>query len=152
MNLTGTDWATERCEIHDMMACQDCLDRSGLRRVSGSNEVRFRNDCGIATFAELTGMDYEFSSEVLREAGFRPSNGTPTNGLLSALDAVGYSVRELTGTVRLESAPVASKGRKFMVAGWTRREGHAWTIIDGTVNRDFMRYSRISYRIWEVTE
>ena len=69
MKLTS-DWATERCEKHDMVSCADCLDQNRMRRVG--SEVRYQGDCSIATFAELTGSDYDFAAEVLRESGFNP--------------------------------------------------------------------------------
>jgi hypothetical protein len=140
--LKASEWATERCEIHDMVSCADCLDRAKLRRTD-SGEIAYRDDCAVRTIA---------ASEVLREAGASLGSGTSVEALLAAFRSVGSSVREVTRIVKIESAPALSRsGRRFAVAGWAGRDGHAWTIIDGSANRDFLRTRRYSYRIFEIT-
>jgi len=149
-----TDWATEPCEKHWMTSCQDCLDQNGLRRVE-SGDLRYGNDCGIDTFAEITGVDYEFAAEVLQEAGAKLGRGTRVDVLAEAFASVGLNAVHRPG-LRLEDAEAASRdgSRDFYVCGWTRTkkpQGHAWTIQNGKAARDYLRYSRIIYRIYEVT-
>jgi hypothetical protein len=158
MGITN-DWASVRCDKHDLVSCADCLEASRLRR-EGS-EVRYQNDCGIATFAELTGSDYDFAAEVLGEAGAKLGNGTPVNALRSAFESVGYIVTELP-TMTIESAKLASRvgSRKFYVVGSAasgrrliRGTAHAWTIERGSEARDFLSgYRRVIYRVFEVCE
>jgi hypothetical protein len=148
--LKMTDWATERCETHDMVSCADCLDRAKLRRTD-SGEIAYRDDCAIRTVAEITGLDYEFAVEVIREAGARPGTGSTVGALLESFRSLGSTVREQTRIVRIDEAVRLSRsGRKFAVAGWAGRDGHAWSIIDGEARRDFLRNRRYSYRIFEI--
>lgn len=149
--LKASEWATERCEIHDMVSCADCLDRAKLRRTD-SGEIAYRDDCAIRSIAEVFDVDYEFAAEVLREAGAANGTGTATDVFVRALRSLGSEVREVTRIVKIESAPALSRsGRRFAVAGWSGRMGHAWTIIGGAANRDFLRNRRYSYRIFEIT-
>src|SRR5215831_1518835 len=147
-----SDWAKVRCEKHDLTSCGDCLEANRMRREGA--EVRYRDDCAVASFAEITGVDYDFASEVLREAGASLGSGTRVRTLEAAFTSVGLKVRWAPEET-LETALVASRdGRDFYVCGFTRSrkpEGHAWTITSGTANRDFFRYKRIIYRIYEVT-
>lgn len=151
MKLTS-DWATERCDLHDMVSCADCLDRQKLRRVG--SEVQYQGDCSIETFREITGADYDFAAEVLREAGFIPGQGTRATDLVKAFESVGFRVVDVTG-MSLDSALLQSAhGHDFFVAGYTRSkrpEGHAWTIQNGKAARDYFRYKRIMFKIFEVT-
>jgi hypothetical protein len=148
--LKMADWATERCEIHDMVSCADCLDRNKLRRTE-TGEIAYRDDCAIRTVAEITGLDYEFSAEVIREAGTRPGSGSTLGALVEAFRSVGSTVQELTRIVRLDEAVSLSRsGRTFAVAGWAGRDGHAWTIKDGQQLRHYLRNRKFSYRIFEI--
>lgn len=152
MKLTS-DWATERCDPHEMVSCADCLDRNRLRRVG--SEVQYQGDCSIETFREITGTDYDFAAEVLREAGFIPGQGTRATDLVKAFESVGFKVVDVTH-LGLDHAKLVSAeyGRDFFVAGWTRSkrpEGHAWTIQNGKAARDFLRNKRIMFKIFEVT-
>lgn len=152
MKLTS-DWATERCDLHDMVSCADCLDRNRLRRVG--SEVQYQGDCSIETFREITGTDYDFAAEVLREAGFIPGQGTRATDLVKAFGSVGFKVEDVT-FMGLDGAALASLdgSRDFFVAGYTRSkrpEGHAWTIQNGKAARDYFRYKRIMFKIFEVT-
>jgi hypothetical protein len=134
-----------------MVSCADCLDQAKLRRTA-TGEIAYRDDCAVRTVAEVTGLDYEFAAEVLREAGASLGSGTSVEALLAAFRSLGSTVREQTRIVRIEDAVALSRsGRKFAVAGWAGRDGHAWTIIDGAANRDFLRNRRYSYRIFEIT-
>lgn len=145
-------WATERCEKHDMVSCADCLDQNRLRRVG--SEVRYQGDCSVDTFAELTGADYEFAAEVLREAGFVPGRGTRASDLIKAFESVGSTVTEVTHLGLGHALEMSAEyGRKYFVCGWTRSkrpEGHAWTIQNGRQHRDFLRHKRIVFKIYEV--
>jgi len=149
-----TDWATEPCEKHWMTSCADCLKQSGMRREE-SGTLRYENDCGVDTFAEITGVDYDFAAEVLREAGAKLGNGTRVSVLAEAFASVGLNAVHRPG-LRLEDAEAASAdgSRDFYVCGFTRTKtprGHAWTIQNGKPARDYFRYNRIIYRIYEVT-
>jgi len=152
MSLNG--WATERCEKHDMVSCADCLEQLRMRRDVATGEVRYRDDCGVATFAEITGADYEFAADVLREAGFAPGLGTPSKGLRAAFESVGFRVVDVTA-YGLENARFLSEdGADFYVCGWTtgrNPSGHAWTIQNGKAARDFLRNRRIIFQIFQVT-
>ena len=149
-----TDWAIVRCEKHDMVSCADCLEQKRMRRAE-SGEVRYSDDCAVDTFAEITGVDYDFAAEVLREAGAKLGTGTRVRTLAEAFASVGLKAvhrPELT----LETALIESRdgSRDFYVCGFTRSkrpEGHAWTIQNGKAARDYFRYKRIIYRIYEVT-
>ena len=136
-----------------MVSCADCLDQNRMRRVG--SEVRYQGDCSIATFAELTGSDYDFAAEVLRESGFTPGQGTRSTDLVKAFESVGYTVTDVTH-LGMDHAKLVSAeyGRDFFVCGWTRSkrpEGHAWTIQNGKAARDYFRYKRILFKIYEVT-
>ena len=156
----AADWATERCEKHDMTSCADCLEAGKLRR-EGS-EVRFQEDCGVATFRELTGIEYDEAAEILLEAGFRPGHGTPAKALKATLEAFGFKNEERgLGTVSArgsrtsgmtipEARAASVDGRVFWLIGSDRTAAHAWTIIDGKVNRAFLR-APYKYGILEVT-
>jgi hypothetical protein len=147
-------WATERCEKHDMVSCADCLNQNRMRRTA-TGEVRYQDDCGVDTFREITGADYDFAAEVLREAGFTPGAGTRATDLRKAFESVGFKVTEVTH-LGIDHALEMSAlyGRDFYVCGWTRSknpEGHAWTIQKGRQNRDFLRHKRIVFKLYEVT-
>lgn len=153
MKLTS-DWATERCDLHDMVSCADCLDRKRLRRTD-TGEVRYQGDCSVDTFREVTGCDYDFAAEVLREAGFTPGQGTRSTDLVKAFESVGFRVTDVTFMGLDEAVLQSVHGRDFFVCGWTRSrvnpEGHAWTITGGKVRRDFFRHKRIVFKMFEVT-
>jgi hypothetical protein len=158
----ASDWTTVRCEKHDMTSCADCLEAGKLRR-EGS-EVRFKDDCGVATFRELTGIEYDEAAEILLEAGFRPGHGTPAKALAETLTAFGFRVEKRgLGIVRpghqrsrtegftvADALEASRRGRVFYLIGSDRRGAHAWTILDGSVNRAFLR-APYKYGILEVT-
>jgi len=149
-----TDWATARCDLHDMSSCADCLERKRMRREE-SGEVRYNDDCAVATFAEITGVDYDFADEVLREAGAKLGAGTQVRQLADSFASVGLKA-EWRPELTLETALIESRSgsRDFYVCGFTRSrtpQGHAWTIQNGKAARDYFRYKRIIYRIYEVT-
>lgn len=151
--MLTSDWATERCEKHDMVSCADCLEQTKMRRVG--SEVRFQGDCSVATFREITGCDYDFASEVLLAAGFTPGAGTRQIDLRNAFESVGFKVTDVTH-LGLDHATLASLdgSRDFFVCGYTRTrrpEGHAWTIQNGRPARDYFRNRRILFKIYEVT-
>lgn len=147
MLKTG-EWATERCEKHDMTSCGDCLASAGMRR-DQAGQIRFDSDCTVATFVEITGMDYDFSSEVLREAGFVPGRGAATASTVAAFTSVGYTVKPYP--MPIEFAIVASQNdRKFFVSSVMGRNGHAFSITDGKANRNFFAGRRYRYSIYEI--
>ena len=149
--LKTSDWASTRCEKHDMVSCGDCLASARMRR-DQAGQVVFQADCTVATFVEITDMDYDFAAEVLREAGFVPGRGAQPAHTVAAFESVGCTVKPLPYAT-LESATQASKaGRKFFVSSWAGRNGHAFSIVDGHVNRNYFArmYARYSYRIFEI--
>ena len=146
--LKTSDWATERCDKHDMVSCGDCLASAGMRR-DQTGQVRFQGDCTVSTFVEITGMDYDFASEVLREAGFVPGRGAATAHTVAAFESVGCTVTRCPWD--LESATIASRtGRKFFVSSTMGRNGHAFSITDGKANRNFFAGRRYRYSIYEI--
>jgi len=149
--LKTADWATERCEIHDMVSCADCLTHNRMRR-DQSGEVRFQSDCTVATFAEITEMDYDFSAEVLREAGFVPGKGAHAAATVAAFQSVGYTVREYSLTLGNAVTASRQQGRKFFVSSTMGRQGHAFSITGGQQHRNFFGQAgrRYSYRIFEI--
>jgi len=149
--LKTSEWATERCEKHDMVSCADCLASARMRR-DQSGQIKFQSDCTVATFVEITGSDYDFAGEVLRGAGFVPGRGAHAAATVAAFESVGYTVKPLPFAT-LESATLASRaGRKFFVSSTAGRNGHAFSIVDGQVNRNYFArmYRRYSYRIFEI--
>ena len=143
--LKTSDWATERCEKHDMVSCADCLATARMRR-DQSGQVVFQADCTVATFVEVTGMDYDFSAEVLRAAGFVPGNGAHTAQTVAAFESVGYTVKPCPHAT-IASATLASKaGHKFFVSSRMGKHGHAFSIVDGKANRNYFAQAGRSYR------
>lgn len=151
------DWASVRCEKHDIPSCADCLEAHSMRR-EGSG-VRYSNDCSVATLAELTGLeDYDFCADVIREAGGRLGKGTTFPALKLAFESLGYVVTERPD-LSPGSARTASAGgtRRFYVCAFYVRarrtvpgSGHAWTIQDGKAARNFARYNIA--RVYEISE
>jgi hypothetical protein len=147
--LKTSDWATERCEKHDMVSCADCLASARMRR-DETGQVRFGSDCTVATFVEITGMDYDFAAEVLREAGFVPGRGAAAAHTVAAFESVGYTVKRCPFAT-IESATLASTtGHKFFVSSTMGRNGHAFSITDGKANRNFFAGRRYRYTIFEI--
>ena len=145
--LKTSEWATERCEKHDMVSCGDCLATARMRR-DETGQVRFQADCTVATFMEITGTDYDFASEVLREAGFVPGRGAATAATVAAFQSVGYTVKSYP--MPIEFAMVASNDRKFFVSSRMGRNGHAFSITDGKANRHFFAGRSYRYSIYEI--
>jgi hypothetical protein len=146
-NLTAT-WASERCDKHDMVSCADCLDSARMRRTA-TGQVQYQGDCTVSTFMEITDMDYDFAAEVLREAGFVPGRGAATAATVAAFQSVGYTVKSYPGTI--EHAMVAStQGHKFFVSSQLGRNGHAFSIVGGQVNRNYFAGRRYRYSIYEI--
>lgn len=148
--LKTSEWATERCEIHDMVSCADCLAHNRMRR-DQSGEVRFQGDCTVATFVEITEMDYDFSGEVLREAGFVPGKGAHAAATVAAFRSVGYTVQE-SGLSLAAATQASTQGRRFFVSSTMGRQGHAFSIVGGRQLRNFFGQAgrRYSYRIFEI--
>lgn len=148
--LKASDWATERCEKHDMVSCADCLASARMRR-DRAGEIRFNGDCTVATFVEITGMDYDFSGEVLREAGFVPGRGAHALQTVAAFESVGYTVTRPFLTIE-QATQASASGRKFFVSSTSGKRGHAFSITDGKANRNFyaMAGRAYRYRIFEV--
>jgi hypothetical protein len=145
------DWTTGTpCERHDLAYCADCRDLAGLRRDKTTGEIVYQSDCAIRTFAEITGADYDEAVEIMRDAGARPGSGTPKPVLQAALLASGFKVTEVTRVIRVEDAPALSAaGQRFYVTASKGRKGHAWSVMDGAVNRPW--WPPFSYRIFEVS-
>jgi len=148
--MARNDWATERCEKHDMTSCADCLELAHMRR-DDDGEIRFQGDCAVDTFREITGVDYDFAVEVMLAVGYRPGAGTPAGQLAEAFASVGMTATRIP--LAYDSAPAFSRrGRKFYAEGWAGRQGHAWTILDGIQRRHFFRDRPFKYRLYEVTD
>jgi hypothetical protein len=142
-----SDWTEGKpCERHDMMYCADCQASAGMRRTADGG-LAYKKDCAVQSFVELTGAGYEEAVGYLREAGFRPGvAGTPQEGVVKALQAVGYTVREVT---HYRIGTLASRKGSFVISGQKGRKGHSWTVVDGVPSRAYQPPFR--YRIWEVT-
>src|SRR5258707_15227806 len=98
--------------------------------------VSYRSDCAVATFVEVTGARYDEAVEVMRAVGYRPGQGTPSQGILSALTSLGWSA--VKTSVRIEDAERASRnGRVFIVYGRKGSKAHSWSILNGTANRPY---------------
>jgi hypothetical protein len=157
--------AGERCELHDIPFCADCQERLGLRRGiarSGedANSFYFANDCAIASFREITGASYDEAVGAIG-SGFSPRTGTKTEALKAAIESVGFRlVKQGLGKVTArgirssgltipEARAASLDGRVFLLVGSGREGAHAWTILDGQVNRPFLR-APYAYGILEV--
>jgi hypothetical protein len=143
--LKTSDWATERCEKHDMVSCGDCLASARMRR-DQAGQVRFQGDCTVATFAEITGMDYDFSAEVLLAAGFVPGKGTHTAATVAAFESVGCTVKPQPFATLASATLASASGHKFFVSSRMGRQGHAFSIVDGKQLRNFFGQAGRSYR------
>ena len=155
-----SDWATERCEKHDMTSCADCLESAKARREGA--EVRYQDDCCVATLVEILGLSYAEASETLLAAGFVPGKGTPAAKLEATFRDFGFAVvRRGVGRVTArgtrtegmtfpEARAASVDGRLFYAIGADRSGAHAWSILDGKVNRAFLRAPYV-YGILEVT-
>lgn len=153
--VTKSGWeAGEPCERHDLEYCADCL-RLGRMRRSQSGDVRYRQDCTVQTFAEITGLEYDFAVEVLRSAGFIPGRGATGRQFIAAVESVGGKVTVAThlGESGAVMMSYATSARKFAMFGWkgsgASRSGHAWSVIDGEINRGYEPPYR--YRIYEIS-
>ena len=149
--LKTQDWASTRCEKHDMVSCGDCLASARMRR-DQAGQVVFQDDCTVATFVEITGVDYDFAADVLRQAGFVPGRGAHTAQTIAAFQSVGCTVKPQPFAT-LESATLASaSGHKFFVSSLMGRQGHAFSIVDGKQLRNFFGQAGRSYRysIYEI--
>jgi hypothetical protein len=159
--MTISEYAAgARCEIHEIPFCADCRERLGIRRGVAragtgaddekASDYRYRDDCGVASFRELTGASYDEAVEAIG-SGFNPRTGTQPAALKSAIESVGYSVRQAglgivsarktkTDGLTVPDARAASVGgrRSFLLIGADRHGAHAWTIVDGKVNRAFL--------------
>jgi hypothetical protein len=148
--LKTQDWASTRCEKHDMVSCGDCLASARMRR-DQAGQVRFQGDCTVQTFAEITGMDYDFSAEVLLAAGFVPGRGAHTAATVAAFQSVGYTVKHSQATIEFATR-LSQAGHKFFVSSRMGRQGHAFSIVDGKQLRNFFGQAGRSYRysIYEI--
>jgi hypothetical protein len=100
----------------------------------------------VATFVEITGSDYDFAGDVLREAGFVPGRGAATASTVAAFQSVGYTVKPCPHAT-IQSATLASTtGHKFFVSSTMGRNGHAFSIVDGKANRNFFAQAGRNYR------
>jgi len=144
--------AGEPCERHFLAFCADCMKFAKLTHFGG--EIVYQKGCGINTLREVTGLDYEFAAEVLREAGASLGDGTTTLELRTAIESLGGILTEVTGLGE-RGAEIASwqSGRRFIVTAWKRSgrgySGHAWSITEGQPHRAWPAPYR--YRIYEVT-
>jgi len=121
---------------------------AGLRR-DHNGITRWQNDCAVQTFAEITGASYEEAAEVLKEHGFRPLSGTPTDSTRAAFESAGFKVIEMTRQLKLDEAlKLSVNGRTFFVSGYKGKKGHAWSLVDGTANRAYQPPFR--YQLFEV--
>ena len=149
--LKTQDWASTRCEKHDMVSCADCLDNARMRR-DQQGQVVFQDDCTVATFMEITGMEYDFSADVLREAGFVPGRGAHAAQTVAAFQSVGCTVKPYTWDLAAATYASATSGRKFFVSSRMGRHGHAFSIVGGKQLRNFFGQAGRSYRysIYEI--
>ena len=160
------DYAAGRpCELHDIPFCADCRKRLGLRRgdaKAGEDRTAYYgvNDCAVQSFRELTGATYAEALEAL-EGSYRKS-GTRIDGLIRALESVGYEVRKAglgtvarrgartSGLTLPEACAASADGRRmFLLVGNDSRGAHAWTITEGGQKRAYLR-APYRYGIFEI--
>lgn len=147
--ITAPRLTTTPCDKHDLTGCADCMDQAKVRRVAGTNEVRWQGDCTISSYQEITGASHDEAVAALRAVGFVPGQGTPWEGIAAALRAGGYTVTRTAARIETLASISRAYGRTFLVAGWQNGKGHSWTVMDGTVNRGYR--GRFTYKAFEVT-
>jgi hypothetical protein len=146
---TAPRLTTTPCDKHDLTGCADCMDQARVRRVAGTNEVRWQGDCTVSSYQEITGAGHDEAVAALRAVGFIPGQGTPWGGIVDALRAAGYTVTRTRARYDTLASISRAYGRTFLVSGQQARKGHSWTIMDGTVSRGYR--GRFDYAAFEVT-
>ena len=134
--IPATDWeAGVRCEKHDLAYCSDCLDQAKMKRASDGT-VRFKSDCAVLAYMEITGSSYDESLSALRKVGYAPGRGTPSDTITTAFTDAGFRVLDVTRRYDLSSLPSisATDGSAFLVIAAKGSKGHAWPITDGKAN------------------
>lgn len=150
MKMKASEWAEGReCELHEIPFCADCRDASGIVRLDSG--IQYRDDCAVQSYVEITGEDYEGSIELFRSLGYVPGRGTPAKAITEALTRVGFGTERrglgqvadrkvrAEGFTTGDAIDASRRGRVFLLIGSDRRGAHAWTIIDGKVNRHYLR-------------
>ena len=148
MRIDGAGWeAGEPCARHELAWCGECLEMAGARRTA-EGAVRYKNDCTVDTFRELTGCSYDDAITALEKVGLRPGRGLSRSMVVQALEDTGLRLRPVR--TRYNQLLYASeKGARFYVSGAKGRKRHSWTIQGGKASRAFV--APFSFLAWEVT-
>lgn len=140
--MTTTTYLPAEC-VHGMepYCCAICKARAGYRPGTDRQE----GDCGVESFTELTGADYGEALELLAAAGRTAGAGTTVDTMLTALAAAGFTATP--APVRHGYYPTTGA---YLCAAWIGGKGHAFTIIDGTLNRAGRWAHARNLRMWRV--
>lgn len=121
--MTTTTYLPAEC-IHGLepVWCSICKRDAGYR----PGTTRQQGDCAVLSFTELTGADYAEALERLAAAGRSKGSGTALSTILAALTDAGFSATE-TRTI--------TRSGTYLVAAYKNGRGHAFTVVNGKINR-----------------